>query len=131
MYIIGLIHTRIFKRDINSQEAPAPPPIKYSTMERSGRKRHDSASSNASGGVGTLSDVGSYDAKDENASLFLGTSGRRNRSKLLQIFEIRESERLMRESNVLINHESIVWDWDIVITILKVSELNPNFKSIH
>jgi rapamycin-insensitive companion of mTOR len=116
-----LIHTRIFKRDINSQEiAAATTTSKYSTLERSGRKRQDSVSSNASGGLGTLSDLGSnYDVFEDSMILFLGTTGRRTRSKLLNLFEIRESERLMRESNVLFSNDS-VWDWDIVITILKL-----------
>lgn len=98
----GLIHTRIFNREISTKEGIYLPK-KRLTLER--RRRYDSvgsASLNEEGGSG-----------DSKESRFL------KKSKLLQFFEsIKESEKLIRDSCVLSQPETN-WDWELVISLLR------------
>lgn len=86
-------------------------PQYHDTLER---RRHDS--------------VGSSTSSDENASNTSVLSFRRgglNKSYIKQYLanlkeKLKQNERLLRDSNVLVNEDGKVWDWDIIINILKV-----------
>lgn len=79
-----------------------------STMER---RRLDSVGSSTS------------TSGDERTGLSLATLKRASikRNKIRQFFaNLQQNEKLMRDSNVLINEDGKAWDWDIIIAILRV-----------
>lgn len=80
------------------------------------RRRHNS--------VGSSSLTGGGEQKDDlNSSFTAGikrTSLKRN--KLFQFFDgMKESEKFIRLSNVLLNQDGSSWDWDIIVAIFRVS----------
>lgn len=104
-----MINSRIFKREINTQDTLNILPPLLGTLER---RRHDSVSSSTSGGEETSS-LPTISSK--RASM------RSRRKKLFHFFEsLKEIERLIKDSNVLLNQDGNTWDWEIVIAILRV-----------
>uniref|UniRef100_A0A182QSM2 Rapamycin-insensitive companion of mTOR n=1 Tax=Anopheles farauti TaxID=69004 RepID=A0A182QSM2_9DIPT len=121
--------------------------FKYGTLDGLKRIRHDSSSSSggggSTGGLGGLfgnmfmnssgvSGTDSYDFKpgydgferditSRSNSAGSGTMKRASkRNTLLQMLaSIKEGDRLLKDSNVLAVKDSNMWDWDIIITILR------------
>ncbi|XP_062538285.1 rapamycin-insensitive companion of mTOR [Armigeres subalbatus] len=141
-----LINTRIFKRELSAQESVPLPATKYAVVDSSSgfgtkRVRHDSVgstgSSSGSGGVGgRLGYLFTGSLPMQNGSSLddsgMVVSGKNNSSKrsslkrarFMQFFDnIKENERLIRDSNVLGNKDANMWDWDIVITIFRSDSL--------
>ncbi|XP_065084940.1 rapamycin-insensitive companion of mTOR [Ochlerotatus camptorhynchus] len=142
-----LINTRIFKRELSSQETVPLPATKYATLDSSSgfgtkRTRHDSvgstgSSSGGGGGVGGRLGylfTGSLPLQngstlDDSATVTAGKANGVKRSSLkrarfIQFFDnLKENERLIRDSNVLGNKDPNMWDWDIVITIFRSDSL--------
>ncbi|XP_055600389.1 rapamycin-insensitive companion of mTOR isoform X2 [Uranotaenia lowii] len=139
-----LINTRMFKRELFSQEAVPLPATKYGTLDSVGglsakRTRHDSVgstgSSSGGGGVsgrlsylftGSLPNGTSFDDSILSSSSKSGGSkqSRLNRARFLNFFDnLKENERLIKDSNVLANKDASMWDWDIVITIFRSNSL--------
>lgn len=68
---------------------------------------------------------------DERTGLSLATLKRASikRNKIRQFFaNLQQNEKLMRDSNVLINEDGKAWDWDIIIAILRVRNYNLLIK---
>lgn len=90
-----------------------------STSERS---RYDSVGSSTS------------NSGDEPNTSGLSTLGRVSlkRKKLFYLFDgYRQSENLMKQSNVLASNDAKTWDWEIITTILiKVSNRNNDINCI-
>lgn len=100
----SMVHSDMFKRDIESSETVQPLPL-FTTIER---LRHDSISSSTSN---------SGDEPNVSISTLGRASGRGK--KFLQIFDsYRQSETLIKDSNVFLNDDGITWDWEIIATIL-------------
>uniref|UniRef100_A0A0N8ES09 Putative rapamycin-insensitive companion of tor n=1 Tax=Aedes aegypti TaxID=7159 RepID=A0A0N8ES09_AEDAE len=143
-----LINTRIFKRELSTQETVSLPATKYATLDSgtSGfgtkRVRHDSVgstgSSSGSGGVGVRLGylfTGSLPLQNGSSlddSAMATAAGKANgvkrsslkRARFMQFFDnIKENERLIKDSNVLGNKDANMWDWDIVITIFRSDSL--------
>lgn len=139
-----LINTRIFKRELSSQEAVPLPATKYATIESGSslgakRTRHDSVgstgSSSGGGGIGgrlnylftgsLLVPNGSpLDENNMSTSVKSNSSSSKRaslkRARFLHFFDnMKENERLIKDSNVLGNKDPNMWDWDIVITIFR------------
>lgn len=124
----AIVNSDIFKREIESSDAATTLPF-FGTSERS---RHDSVGSSTSnsGDEPNLSNISG-----------ISTLGRVSlkRKKFLHLFDsYRQSENLMKESNVFGNDDGKTWDWEIITTILtRVSVLwvcdhamNSNARSI-
>ncbi|XP_055526616.1 rapamycin-insensitive companion of mTOR [Wyeomyia smithii] len=147
-----LINTRMFKRELSSQEAVPLPATKYATLEGvsgfgSKRTRHDSVGSTGSSSGGGGSGVGGRlgylftgslpngSSMDDSAIGVAGSGksqpgggvGKRSsmkRARFLHFFDnLKENERLIKDSNVLANKDPNMWDWDIVITIFRSDSL--------
>ncbi|XP_058831401.1 rapamycin-insensitive companion of mTOR [Topomyia yanbarensis] len=144
-----LINTRMFKRELSSQEAVPLPATKYATLDSgfgTKRTRHDSVGStgSSSGGGGGVSGRLGYlftgslplpNGSSMDDSTIGGERGMKPQSGLskrssfkrvrfLHIFDnLNENERLIKDSNVLGNKDANVWDWDIVITIFRSDSL--------
>lgn len=98
------MNSEIFKRDIESSETVTTLPF-FGTMERS---RHDSISSSTSNS-----------GDEPNATLStLGRASGRGKKFLQRFDSYRESENLIKNSNVFLNDDGITWDWEIITTIL-------------
>ncbi|XP_053682503.1 rapamycin-insensitive companion of mTOR [Sabethes cyaneus] len=147
-----LINTRMFKRELSSHEAVPLPATKYATLDSvsgfgSKRTRHDSVgSTGSSSGGGGGSGVGGrlgylFTGSLPNGSSLddssigvagskpqSGAAGKRSNLKrarfVLHFFDnLKENERLIKDSNVLANKDANMWDWDIVITIFRSDSL--------
>lgn len=110
----GIINSKLFKRELKVSETFSNVLPQYDTLER--RRRHDS--------------VGSSTSSDEasNTSVLSFRRGGLNKSYIKQYLanlkeKLKQNERLLRDSNVLVNEDGKVWDWDIIINILKVGLL--------
>ncbi|XP_055685205.1 rapamycin-insensitive companion of mTOR [Lutzomyia longipalpis] len=123
----SIVHTKLFKREISS--IPDNPTLLLTsrfagTLER---RRHDSVGSSSTSGAGDLGGDGSVNGSG-SGSTKMGTirkSGSFKRSKLLHLFDSSKevSDRLLKDSNVLLNKDGNVWDWDIIVAILKSDSL--------
>lgn len=106
----GIINTKLFKRELKLSDTFSTVLPQYDTLER---RRHNS--------------VGSSTSSDEasNTSVLSFRRGGLNKSYIKQYLanlkeKLKQNERLLRDSNVLVNEDGKVWDWDIIINILKV-----------
>ena len=101
-----LINTRVFKRELSSQETTITQQgSKLGTLER--RTRLDSVGSSGS------ASIGAYEERSKRSST--------RRHKFLQFLDgAKESEKLIKESKVLLEKDPNNWDWDTVVTILRV-----------
>ncbi|XP_052866141.1 rapamycin-insensitive companion of mTOR [Anopheles cruzii] len=138
-----LINTRTFRRELSASipavNVPTFTNFKYSTLDGIKRTHHDSIS-NGSRVVGSLfgqvlsppngssfSRQPAWDTHDSNTM-----SGKRappKRNKLLQLWDsIKESDRLIKESHVLLLKDPNMWDWDIIITILRSEMLGMKLE---
>lgn len=106
--LTAIINSPIFKREIESGEVNIQPPPMYGILERS---RYDSVGSSTS------------NSGDEPNTQTLNRRGSIKKKKFLQFIDgLRQSENLMKESNVFANDDGMTWDWDIITTIFtKVS----------
>lgn len=105
-----LINSRIFNREISTKEAYLLPK-KRSTLER---RRYDSVGSSSLNEESDGGKDGTGSTSSVKGSLTL------KRSKLLQFFDnMKEYEKLIRDSQVLTAADPTTWDWDIVITLLR------------
>ncbi|XP_055313742.1 rapamycin-insensitive companion of mTOR isoform X2 [Sitodiplosis mosellana] len=96
----AIINSPVFKREIESTEININPPM-YGILERS---RYDSVGSSTSG--------------EEPSTQTLNRRGSMKKKKFLQFIDgLRQSENLMKESNVFANDDGMTWDWDIITTI--------------
>ncbi|XP_058444874.1 rapamycin-insensitive companion of mTOR [Malaya genurostris] len=143
-----LINTRMFKRELSSQEAVPLPATKYATLDSgfgTKRTRHDSVGStgSSSGGGGGVSgrlgylftgslplpngsslDDSTIGAPGMKSQIGLSKRASFKRVRFLHFFDnLNENERLIKDSNVLGNKDANVWDWDIVITIFRSDSL--------
>lgn len=109
----ALIHSKIFKRDIGLGEY-----FSVSGTFEDRRRRLDSNASSTSGGA------------DESIISLANTSGHhltrgasfkmKRIRKISQYFDqIREFEKMVRETRVMLQEDSNKWDWDVVSTMLK------------
>lgn len=88
----------------------------YGILER---PRYDSVGSSTS------------NSGEEPNSQTLNRRGSMKKKKFLQFIDgLRQSENLMKESNVFANDDGMTWDWDIISTIFtKVSQIRvPHSK---
>ncbi|XP_049290189.1 rapamycin-insensitive companion of mTOR [Anopheles funestus] len=141
----------------NGYGVGGPNAYKYGTLDGLKRVRHDSTgSSGGSGGLGGLfgnmflsGGSGSGGAYEWNTSydgsfvrdvtrgtMRSGTMKRTSKRNVLQQLwaSLTEGDRLLKESNVLAVKDANMWDWDIIITILrsdllgmKLDEQNTRF----
>lgn len=75
----------------------------YGILERS---RYDSVGSSTS------------NSGEEPSTQTLNRRGSMKKKKFLQFIDgLRQSENLMKESNVFANDDGMTWDWDIITTI--------------
>ncbi|XP_050075489.1 rapamycin-insensitive companion of mTOR [Anopheles maculipalpis] len=138
-----LINTRAFRRELVPPTRMAGHqgsgfgwdttniPFKYGTLDGLKRVRHDSTGSSGggSGGVGglfgNLSWSNNYDGFVRDATRGStrtgGTIKRTSKRNVLQQLwaSLTEGDRLLKESNVLAVKDANMWDWDIIITILR------------
>ncbi|EAA04894.6 AGAP001035-PA [Anopheles gambiae str. PEST] len=132
-----LINTRAFRRELvapvrvaGGQGSPlgvggVASAFKYGTLDGLKRSRHDSSSSSG-GGIGSGSAGGTRTGSMKRSS---------KRNMLQQLWaSITEGDRLLKESRVLSVKDANLWDWDIIITILrsdllgtKLDEQNTRF----
>lgn len=107
----ALINSRTFRREISSQENFNILPPLLGTLER---RRHDSFSSSHSGGEDS--------STSQSQSMKRSSLRSRRRLKLLHFFDsLKEIERLIKDSNVLLNKDGNTWDWEIIIAIFRVN----------
>lgn len=105
----ALINSRTFRREISSQENFNILPPLLGTLER---RRHDSFSSSHSGGEDS--------STSQSQSMKRSSLRSRRRLKLLHFFDsLKEIERLIKDSNVLLNKDGNTWDWEIIIAIFR------------
>ncbi|XP_059617891.1 rapamycin-insensitive companion of mTOR [Phlebotomus argentipes] len=121
----SIVHTKLFKREISGMSDN---PTLLLTSRFSGtleRKRHDSVGSSSTSGAGDLGGEGSVNGSGSSKLGTIKKSGSFKRSKLLHLFDSGKevSDRLLKESNVLLNKDGNVWDWDIIVAILKSDSL--------
>ncbi|XP_055911033.1 rapamycin-insensitive companion of mTOR isoform X2 [Eupeodes corollae] len=115
----ALINTRLFKRDINNYEVTTTIGNAVLAQENSERRRLDSVSSSISGG-GT----GTDESHSLPTSTMRRSSFRLKKKKFRQFFEnMREFNRLVKDSNVLVLADGNSWDWEIVTTILRTDAI--------
>lgn len=107
------MNSPIFKREIESSETIVQPQP-YDTMERS---RYDSVGSSTS------------NSGEEPNSQTLNRRGSLKRKKFLYLIDgNRQSDNLMKESNVFANDDGKTWDWEVITAILeKVSIMTGTF----
>uniref|UniRef100_A0A182SNF7 Rapamycin-insensitive companion of mTOR N-terminal domain-containing protein n=1 Tax=Anopheles maculatus TaxID=74869 RepID=A0A182SNF7_9DIPT len=158
-----LINTRAFRRELVPPTRTAnqqgggfgrdlTTPYKYGTLDGLKRVRHDSSGSSGGGGAGSagggglgglfgnLSWSNNYDGfvRDvtRGSTRTGGTIKRTSKRNVLQQLwaSLTEGDRLLKESNVLAVKDANMWDWDIIITILrsdllgmKLDEQNTRF----
>lgn len=105
MLCSAILDSKIFKREINTSDQSTVPG--YSTLER---RRHDSVGSSTSG--------------TDEPMVGMSRSGKRSsfkRNKIKLFFDnLKQNEKLMRDSNVLLTDDGQAWDWDIIVAILRV-----------
>lgn len=102
-----MINSKIFRHDI----FPIEEVLMFTRNGTMERRRHDSVGSSTS------------TSGDERSGLSLASLKRASlrRHKILQFFDnCKQSERLLRESNVLQIEDGQTWDWEIIIAILSV-----------
>lgn len=104
-----MINSPLFKREIESSDLTNPAPV-YGTLERS---RYDSVGSSTS------------TSGEEPNTQTLNRRGSIKKKKFMQLIDgLRQSENLMKESNVFANDDGMSWDWEIISTIFtKVSSV--------
>lgn len=124
----ALIHTRLFRREINAQDIPytssslqSPPadPNNTSATSHPGIGQFSSI-----GGVGTL-DRPRLDSVSSDDSNSQSSSSRRasfrTKFKFLPFLENIKLNRLIKDSNVLYSKDGTGWDWEVISTIIRVS----------
>ncbi|XP_075155173.1 rapamycin-insensitive companion of Tor isoform X2 [Haematobia irritans] len=119
-----LIHTRLFRREINAQDIPfsnnslqSPPPA---TNTNAGVGQF---SSMGGGGIGTLERqrLDSVSSSDESNSQSSSTrrASFRLKCKFLPFLENIKVNRLIKDSNVLNAKDGNGWDWEVISTIIR------------
>ncbi|XP_061386649.1 rapamycin-insensitive companion of mTOR, partial [Musca vetustissima] len=115
-----LIHTRLFRREINAQDIPyassslqSPPPDPNST---NGVGQYSSI-----GGVGTLDRprLDSVSSDDSNSQSSSRRASFRLKCKFLPFLENMKVNRLIKDSNVLNSKDGTGWDWEVISTIIR------------
>lgn len=109
----ALINSKLFKRDIGLGEY-----FNQSGTFEDRRRRLDSNASSISGGADDSNN--SFLANTTTASsLTRGSSFRMKRIRKISKYfdQIREFDRLLRESRVMLQDDSNKWDWDVVCTM--------------
>lgn len=120
IFFIAISNSHLFKREIESSDKLTLQSIKL--MERS---RLDSIGS-------STSNSGDEPYITGNITL----RGGLKKKKILNLFDgNRQSESLMKESNIFTNDDGKKWDWEIIITLLSKVSGNHNtrlwFNSLH
>lgn len=130
----NIMNSKLFKRDIkiadttipatySSSLTPPPPPSSSQIGVGSG-----GGSGSGSGGGGTLErrrldsfeSAASISGDERSSGLSTMRRGSFKRSRIKQFFEnMKHGEKLIRDSMVLQNDDGKVWDWDIIISILR------------
>ncbi|XP_011293825.1 rapamycin-insensitive companion of mTOR isoform X1 [Musca domestica] len=118
-----LIHTRLFRREINAQDIPytssslQSPPADTSATSHPGIGQFSSI-----GGVGTL-DRPRLDSVSSDDSNSQSSSSRRasfrTKFKFLPFLENIKLNRLIKDSNVLYSKDGTGWDWEVISTIIR------------
>ncbi|XP_073832423.1 rapamycin-insensitive companion of Tor isoform X2 [Musca autumnalis] len=123
-----LIHTRLFRREINAQDIPytssslqSPPPDPSGTTSTTGGIGQ--FSSIGGGGVGTLDNRPRLDSVSSDDSNSQSSSSRRAsfrlKCKFLPFLENMKVNRLIKDSNVLNSKDGTGWDWEVISTIIR------------
>lgn len=102
----AIVNSNTFKREIETTEFSNNLPPLFGSSDRS---RHDSVGSSTSN---------SGDEPNASTMSTLGRVGLKRR-RFLYLFEsYKQSEHLMKESNVFANDDGKTWDWEIITTVL-------------
>lgn len=127
----ALLQTRLFRRNINAQEQTSALQLQDTAGAAAAAVAVASSSSFSASyrGTGTLDrqrldSVSSSDESNSQASNSLRSSFRLKRKFLPQVFNLdnfRAFNRLLHESHVLTQADANAWDWEMIITILRVS----------
>ncbi|XP_035785769.1 rapamycin-insensitive companion of mTOR-like [Anopheles albimanus] len=126
-----LINTRTFRRELLSNNATTSCSMtvggNYSTQEET--KRTPLEFSHWSAGMTMGRPLGQFPSSNDSSMTKLSgpETGDRSldkrtlrRSKILNIWDsLKEGDRLIKESNVLLVKDPNMWDWDVIITILR------------
>lgn len=123
----ALIQTRLFRRNINAQDQSSA--LLLQDSARAAAAAVALASLSLYRGTATLDrqrldSVSSSDESNSQASSSLRSSFRLKRKFLPQVFNLdnlRALNRLLHESHVLVQADANAWDWEVIITILRVS----------
>lgn len=128
----NIMNSKLFKRDIRIAETTVP--ATYSNnITQPPPLPPQLGGGGGGGGVGTGGGGGTLERRrldsfesststsgDERSGLSTLRRGSFKRSRLKQFFEnMKHGEKLMRDSMVLQNDDGKVWDWDIIISILR------------
>lgn len=125
----ALIHTRLFRREINAQDIPyasstlqSPPPPPAASNTGVGQF----TSIGGGGGAGGTLDrprLDSVSSSDESNSQSSSTrrASFRLKCKFLPFLENIKVNRLIKDSNVLNAKDGTGWDWEVISTIIRVS----------
>lgn len=126
----ALIQTRLFRRNISAQDQGSALQLQ-DTAGAAAAAVAMASSSFSPGYRGTatldrqrLDSVSSSDESNSQASSSLRSSFRLKRKFLPQVFNLdnlRALNRLLHESHVLVQADANAWDWEVIITILRVS----------
>lgn len=125
--VLALIHTRLFRREINAQDIPyasstlqSPPPPPAASNTGVGQ-----FTSIGGGAGGTLDRprLDSVSSSDESNSQSSSTrrASFRLKCKFLPFLENIKVNRLIKDSNVLNAKDGTGWDWEVISTIIRVS----------
>lgn len=129
MCVLALIHTRLFRREINAQDIPyasstlqSPPPPPAASNTGVGQF----TSIGGGGGAGGTLDrprLDSVSSSDESNSQSSSTrrASFRLKCKFLPFLENIKVNRLIKDSNVLNAKDGTGWDWEVISTIIRVS----------
>lgn len=126
----ALIQTRLFRRNINAQDQSSALQLQDTAGAAAAAVAVASSSFTAGyRGAATLDrqrldSVSSSDESNSQASSSLRSSFRLKRKFLPQVFNLdnlRALNRLLHESHVLAQADANAWDWEVIITILRVS----------
>lgn len=125
----NIMNSKLFKRDIKIAETTIPATYSSSITPPPSTSLQPSQIGGGNGGSGGTLERRRLDSFESSASISgderssgLSTMRRGSfkRSRIKQFFEnMKHGEKLIRDSMVLQNDDGKVWDWDIIISILR------------
>lgn len=128
MFVAALIHTRLFRREINTQDLPLHSALQSPPNAITGNPNQNSTTlpfTSIGGGTLERQRLDSVSSSDESNSQSSSTrrASFRLKFKCLPFFENLKVYRLIKDSNVLQTPDGVNWDWEVISTILRVGQL--------